>query len=73
MIVLYLMTCPSEIPTFSVHAICCTSICHPATSVVADIDDTEVIWIAFNSTQIKHWFYLKIEQNKNNINNYTYK
>ena len=24
----------------------------------------EVIWIAFNSTQIKHWFYLKIEQNK---------
>ena len=31
----------------------------------------EVIWIAFNSTQIKHWFYLKIEQNKNNnINNY---
>ena len=40
---------------------------------VADIDDTEVIWIAFNSTQIKHWFYLKIEQNRNNINNYTYK
>ena len=36
----------------------------------ADIDDTEVIWIAFNSTQIKHWFYLKIEQNRNNINNY---
>ena len=33
----------------------------------------EVIWIAFNSTQIKHWFYLKIEQNRNNINNYTYK
>ena len=40
---------------------------------VADIDDTEVIWIAFiRDTQI-NWFYLKIEQNKNNINNYTYK
>ena len=40
---------------------------------VADIEDTEVIWIALlRDTQI-NWFYLKIEQNKNNINNYTYK
>ena len=42
-------------------------------SIVADIEDTEVIWIALlRDTQI-NWFYLKIEQNKNNINNYTYK
>ena len=37
---------------------------------VADIEDTEVIWIAFiRDTQI-NWSYLKIEQTKNNINNY---
>ena len=39
-------------------------------SVLAVIDDTDVIWIAFNSTQIKYWFYLKIEQIKHNLNNY---
>ena len=38
---------------------------------VADMDDTEVIWIAFiRDRQIKHRFYQKIEQNKNNISNY---
>ena len=39
---------------------------------VDDIDDTEVIWIAFiRDTQI-NWFYLKIEQIKYNISNYQY-
>ena len=31
----------------------------------------EVIWIALLRHADNYWFYLKIEQNKNNINNYT--